>query len=315
MSDIRLGIIGAGNIAKEHMDVINIIDGVRVVGLTSRTLLKAESLAKKYQVDNVYNNVDNLIEKCDLDGIMLLVSANQLYDLSSKLLLTKIPIFIEKPPGLYPNQTKALVGLADKYGTKNMVGYNRRYYSIFHKGLDIINKNGGLLGVSVEGHERFWKIKKMRIEDEIRKNWIYANSTHTIDLLRLFGGETLRVNSISKSIVEKNGDQFVSSIEFKSGALGTYTSHWFSPGGWSITLYGKNVTVIFKPLETGKWVDAEFNVNSINADDYDQKYKPGFYGQLLAFCNLLKKDVLEWPGQDLYGSYKTMKLAEKISNV
>lgn len=314
MSDIRLGVVGAGNIAKEHLDVIKIMDGVRVEGITSRTLSKAEDLANKYQVEYVCKNVDNLLEKCDLDAIMLLVSANQLYDLSAKLLLTKIPIFIEKPPGLFPDQTRVLVDLADKYGTKNMVGYNRRYYSIFHEGIKIIKNNGDLLGVSIEGHEQFWKIQKLKIDNAIHENWLYANSTHTIDLLRLFGGETCRVNSISKSIKEKNGDQFVSSIEFESGALGTYTSHWFSPGGWSVKLYGENVTVIFKPLENGQWIDIDFNINPIKPDNNDKKYKPGFYGQLMAFCNLLKNDVLEWPGQDLFGSYKTMKLAEKISN-
>jgi len=315
MSDIRLGIIGAGNMAKEHMNVINNIDGVSIEGITSRTISKAEKLANEFQIENIYKTVDDLLKKCEMDGLMLLVSANQLYKLSTLLLPLKIPIFIEKPPGLTPDQTRALVDLADKYGTKNMVGYNRRYYSIFHEGIKIINNNGGLLGLSIEGHERFWQIQKRKINNDIHENWLYANSTHTIDLLRFFGGESIRINSISKSIKEKNGDQFVSSIEFESGAIGTYTSHWFSPGGWSVTLFAENVTVIFKPLENGQWLDADFNLHTINPNDMDKKYKPGFYGQLMAFCNLLTNDVLDWPGQDLLSSYKTMKLAQEISNV
>ena len=141
MFDIRLGVIGAGNIAKEHIYVINNMDGVSIKGITSRTISKAENLANKFQIKNVYKTVDDLIERCEVDGIMLLVSANQLYELSIKLLPLRIPIFIEKPPGLFPDQTKALVDLADKYKTKNMVGYNRRFYSIFHEGIKIINNN------------------------------------------------------------------------------------------------------------------------------------------------------------------------------
>ena len=68
-----------------------------------------------------------------------------------------------------------------------MVGFNRRYYSVLHKGNNIIKKHGKLLGISIEGHERFWKIRD-NVNTKIRKSWIYSNSTHTIDLLRFFGG-------------------------------------------------------------------------------------------------------------------------------
>ena len=148
--------------------------------------------------------------------------------------------------------------MAENYNTKNMVGFNRRYYSVFHEGIKIIKENGNLLGLSVEGHERFWKQTNNSILKELRDNWLYANSTHTIDLLRFFGGETESFNSISSTLKEKNGDQYVASMKFDSGALGTYTSHWYSPGGWSATLFGEGITVIFKPLEKGVWIDDNF---------------------------------------------------------
>ena len=45
MSDIRIGIIGAGYIASKHLEVIDQIKGLKVIGITSRTLSKA----KKWQ--------------------------------------------------------------------------------------------------------------------------------------------------------------------------------------------------------------------------------------------------------------------------
>ena len=178
MSDIRVGIIGAGHIANEHLKVIKAMDSVRAVGITSRTLSKTEELAKTFHIENVYETVDDLLKGCMPDGLMILVSADQIYNVALNLIPIGIPLFLEKPPGLVPEQTKTLSKLAEKHGTKNMVGYNRRYYSIFHKGLKIINQNGGLLGLAVEGHERFWKIAGRNIPGEIRENWIYGNSTH-----------------------------------------------------------------------------------------------------------------------------------------
>ena len=39
-----------------------------------------------------------------------------------------------------------------------MVALNRRFYSVFNKGINFLKKNGGISGFLVEGHERFWKI-------------------------------------------------------------------------------------------------------------------------------------------------------------
>tara|TARA_Y100000590_G_scaffold180640_1_gene205862 strand:+ start:10583 stop:11455 length:873 start_codon:yes stop_codon:yes gene_type:complete len=287
------------------------MDDVSVVGITSRTITKAEKLSNDYNIENVYNNIYELTEKCVLDALLICVSADQIFSVTEKLIPKQIPLFIEKPPGLVPKETDTLFKLADKNGTKNMVGYNRRFYSVFHKGIEIIKKSGRLLGVSVEGHERFWKVVNRKPQN-ILDNWLYANSTHTIDLLHFFGGEITSFNTISKSFKEKNGDQFVATVEFESGSLGTYTAYWYSPGGWSVTLYGEGVTVIFGPLEKGKWIDTNFTEYKIEPDELDKKYKPGFHGQLKAFCNMLNNGSLEWPGQDLAGALKTMQLAQKL---
>ena len=289
------------------------MEGIDAAGITSRTISKAEELANGFAIEKVYEDIDSLIEKCVPDALMILVSANQIYSVTKKSIPFNLPLFIEKPPGLLPDQTKILVELADKHGTKNMVGYNRRYYSIFHKGIELINQNGGLLGLAIEGHERFWKITDSKIPNEIRINWIYANSTHTIDLLRFFGGKIKSISSLSKSLKEKNGDQFVVSMEFESGTLGTYTSHWYSPGGWTAVLFSEGVTVKFEPLEKGVWIDTNLREYEIHPDEVDVKYKPGFYRQMEAFRKLVSNGKVEWPGQDLEEVYRTMRLAQQIA--
>ena len=60
MSEIRLGVIGAGHIAVEHLKVIEAIDNVRVKGITSRTTSKAEDLANIYSIEKVFDNSSKL---------------------------------------------------------------------------------------------------------------------------------------------------------------------------------------------------------------------------------------------------------------
>ena len=307
--NFKVGLIGAGNIAKEHLSVINDIDKISVTGITSRTLPKAGELANQFKIDNVYLDYRELINSSSPDALIVTVSSDQTFRLLKRLIPYQIPLFIEKPPGLFPDQTNDLVDLANKYNVNNMVGYNRRFYSIFHKGIKLINENGRLLGIAIEGHERFWNIFD-KVPKVIRENWIYANSTHTLDLLRFFAGDIKLINSLSKSLNEKNGDQFVASMEFDTGTIGSYSSHWYSPGGWSVKLYGVDTTVEYCPLEEGIWTDSKFKIHKILPDKIDIDYKPGFYNQMLTFIEMIETGVLNWPGVDLHDSLKTMELAK-----
>jgi len=197
-------------------------------------------------------------------------------------------------------------------GLYRLVGFNRRYYSIFQKGIELIKEHGSLCGITVEGHERMWK-RVGRLSEQMRSQWIFANSVHTIDLLRLFGGEPKDIKAIAHKRFEPRGDQFCAIMETESGAIGQYVAHWYSPGGWRVVLYGEGITVEFKPLESGRWMDKDLKVHEIKVDDVDIEFKPGFYRQMEAFGKMVVEGGLKWPALDLASAYQTMLLAEQIS--
>jgi len=312
MSNLNLGIIGAGYIAEEHLKAIKQIDGMSVEMIFSRTIEKSATLSRKYNIPLVchdFNDFKKNIKK--IDGILILVSVENMFEITKLLIPFKTPLFIEKPPALALDQINDLISLADNYKTPNMVGFNRRFYSIYDKGLRIIHEHGGLLGLSIEGHERFWKIKDT-ITAEVRDKWLFANSSHTIDLIDFFGGDLAEIKILSDSLEENHGDQFVALMKYKSGAIGTYTSHWYSPGGWSVSLYGDGVTVVYKPLESGKWIDKNFNEHEIKPSEYDLDLKEGFYQQMLTFKDLIQNGKLNWPAVSIKDSLPTMKNIEKF---
>lgn len=313
MKKVKIGIIGAGWIAKQHLEVIKAIDWMEVSAITSRTLSKAQILAKEYGIAACYDTVEDMMHNAGIDAIMVLVSADQMFDIGKKAIGYKLPVFLEKPAGLTPEQNAVLVELADKNSVNVMVGFNRRYYSVFKKGMDIIKQHGGLHGISVEGHERMWRIRESgAFSDNVMDHWIYANSTHTIDLLRFFGGEVLSVKNMVNCVREKKGDRFAGVIELSSGAIGQYLSFWYSPGGWKVTLYGEGATVEFKPLEKGFWTDKDFMTTEILPDEVDVKYKPGFYRQMEAFGNMVRNGSKDWPLCDIRDSLSTMMLAKEL---
>lgn len=310
---IRLGLIGTGFVAAEHVKVIEENHRAEVVGLTSRTHSTAEAFAKKHGLPRPYTNITEMVSKAKPDALMVMVSSDNMHTASKEALSFGLPVFMEKPAGLTPGLNLELADIADRKQVKTMVGFNRRFYSIFHKGVEIIKEHGPLYGLLIEGHERINAVRAAgRFSGETIENWIYANSTHTIDLLSFFGGKISKIKGNASSWREPGGDQFSASIQFENGAIGTYVSNWLSPGGWRIVLYGKGVSVEFKPLEKGVWTDSNFKTHDILPDKYDEMFKPGFYQQLDSFLDLIAGKEIDHI-QDLRGALRSMELATAIS--
>ena len=305
---IKLAVIGAGNICHKHLEVVSSLKNFKLVSIYSRTKKKSLKVSKKFGIKKVFSSINKMFDEDNYDAALVFVGAENMYKTLVKIIKYKTPFFFEKPASLNFKQTKLLNNLAKKYKVKNMIGLNRRFYSNFDKGINFLRKKGGIKGILIEGHERFWKIKKKN--NQVYKNWIYANSVHTIDLLRLFGGEVKQLKSFNNNIA--NYKNFTISIKFKNNIIGTYISNWHSPGGWSVTLFGKLFTVQFKPLEKGIIIDHKFKIKNIKSEWFDKKYKPGFYKQIKCFENLILKGKLNFPGQSLNDYIKTAKLISRV---
>jgi predicted dehydrogenase len=286
---------------------------VEAVGVLSRTALKSEAFAREHGIPVVARDMADMVQQSQPDALMILVSEDQMKKAVLEAMGFGLPLFIEKPAGLTPEDNLELAQAAEKHKIRTMVGFNRRYYSIFHQGIEIIRRHGQLRGVVVEGHERMWRVRAgCKFPEAVLEQWIYANSTHTIDLLRFFGGEPRNISAITHSRMEKKGDQMAAIMEFESGAIGNYSAHWYSPGGWRVVLYGDGVTVEFKPLESGRWTNEKFETVDITPDDIDVQVKAGFGGQIRAFVKLVSDNDRSWPLLDLRGAYETMLLAQKM---
>jgi len=309
MSRLNIGLIGAGNIAEIHLEVLQNLNNCNLLGITSKTNKNSLRLKKKFHIKNIYKNYIDLLDDDLIDTVLILVPPLSTFKILKHAILKRKNIFVEKPAGINLNQSKSLYQLNKKYNAKVMVGFNRRYYSIFSKVNNLIKKDK-ILGLNIEGHERIWIWKKI-YSSKILKKWMYANSTHTIDIIRFFGGEikTININKKKYADFEYN---LSASFSTKKNIIGTYNSYWNSPGGWSIKLFCENNTFIFQPLEKCLVMNKKFIVKEIKPNKIDIKFKPGFYNQMKDFKNFIlgKKTINKI--FDLNESFKTMKLIHQM---
>ncbi len=311
---LRVGLIGAGLIARQHLLAIAQNPGVAAVGIASRTRDKAQALADEFGVPLVADSPAELAQAARPDALMILVSPQAVAQVALDCLGLRLPLFLEKPVGLCVAEAEAVALAARRAGVPGMVGFNRRHYSVFAKGLEILRERGRLLAVHVEGSERMALARSSgRFSEEVLRAWIFANATHTIDLLRHFGGEPEEVCAFSASLREPLGDQFAACLRFHGGTLGSYAANWHSPGGWGVVLKGEGVSVEFRPLETGRAIFADGTVRDITPDAAEKGLKAGFAGQLAAFADMVRTGRLAPPSQDLDGALLTMRLAERLA--
>ena len=95
VSDIGISIIGAGNIAQEHARVLNSLEGLYLKGAFSRTTKNLEEFTTAHNT-TAYRDLDSLLSD-EPKGIIVAVSADQIFKVSKDLLPYKIPLLIEKP--------------------------------------------------------------------------------------------------------------------------------------------------------------------------------------------------------------------------
>ncbi len=310
MSKINIGIIGAGNIAEKHLDILMKINEVNLLKIYSRTSSKARKLAKKYSINVLCKNLKEFMTN-DLDGILILVSAEEIFNITKKLLPYKIPLFIEKPLALTYSDYIKIYNKNKKYKTPNMIGFNRRFYSNFHKVLKIIkNDNDKINAINIEGHERSWLINKSNIKNK----WFFANSVHTVDLLNFFGGKINSAKIFSKKNKNLSKNYYTGIFKFQNGIIGSYNSYWSSPGSWRVSLFTAKYSIIFSPLEHTIIVDRNFKKRNILLSKNDRNFKTGFYDQIKVFINLIKTKKLSWPGLSIESSYDTFKTLKLLQN-
>ena len=71
MSELRVSILGAGNIAKTMARTVQAVEGVTLWGVASRSLDKAEEFAAKFGAPRAFGSYEELYEDPDTDLIYI----------------------------------------------------------------------------------------------------------------------------------------------------------------------------------------------------------------------------------------------------
>jgi len=147
--------------------------------------------------------------------------------------------------------------------------------------------------------------------EEVIMNWMFANSIHIIDLIRLFcRGQVSQVSS--ELIWQLDECRAVNAnISFDSGDRATYQGVWNVPGPWSCAVTEGKSRWEMRPLESlsllenGSRTPIAYDLGQIDVD-----FKPGLAVQAEQFINLIRGLQSTLPS--VHDALQSMKLIESI---
>ena len=313
----RIGFVGAGNIARFHINAARAV-GFELEGICGQKYSnKAFALAHEFEFKNVVSSLEELM-RLDLDAVCVLVNTSQTIEILERVSILELPILVEKPVFTSSSQSSIISRLSHNQIT---IGFNRRFYSA-------VQDLSGILQSEQHSNSNWliselaW-LKTSSINERISA--VKENSVHIFDLMRYFYGE-LEMVSIEKHY-DLNGFDYIGGL-FKNnkGSVLNLSLNFNKPINSEIRINSNSNSFLLKPIEQLQIFD-QISVFPPNLErpikeyvphgpiwkvhNSDLEFKPGFYRQYLEFFNSINgsQQVI---GATLNDALKSIEIAEML---
>lgn len=272
----KILLIGCGSMALEYAKALETL-GAEVVA-KGRGLASADHFHRVTGILPLLNWPSEFdLSKFDL--VIVCVSELELTSVAlESITLGAQNLLIEKPGASNPEDLKTISEEAARANCCVRIGYNRRFYEvveILRRGLE---EDGGAIAVHFDFSERSRVVGKLEKPEELKRKWLWHNSTHVFDTVHYLVGP-IHFQSITRAGSLKwhpDGSVFAGSGKSQSGALVSFNSSWEAPGGWEIVAWSRQRKFRLRPMETLSIQSHTDEDLSFREEDFDlEGLKPG----------------------------------------
>ena len=128
--NIRVGVVGAGAIAQlAHLPLLSKMRGAQLVALCDNDRPKARALADRFDVPDVFTDIEDLLEFDELDAVVV-ATPNHLHEPHVlAALAAKVHVLCERPLSLTARGVERILAAANRVDRKVFVANNHRFRS------------------------------------------------------------------------------------------------------------------------------------------------------------------------------------------
>jgi UDP-N-acetylglucosamine 3-dehydrogenase len=221
---VRFGVIGTGFWGKNHARVLSEVTNATLVAICDLDSTRAESIAKKYEVD-WYLRDEDLLKRDDIEAVCVCTPTITHAEVALKAIRLGKHLLIEKPMANVAEQARDLLDEAEKNHVRLMTGFIER----FNPGLQRMKKivEDGDLGEPVLALSRRVGKWPERIGDI---GVVKDSAIHDLDLMRfLFKEEPQSVYARAGSLGHRFEDYAQIVLSFSGIRTAFVEANWLTP--------------------------------------------------------------------------------------
>jgi len=301
METVKIGLIGCGRVASQHVEGYQRADGAQISALCAPRLEKARALADKYGLHDVRffaDYRDMIAQRGIVDAVDIMTPDYLHAPIAQDCAAMGLHILCEKPMALNAAEASRMYDAAKRAGVLAMVGLGYRFNPAVMTVKRLINE--GLIGEVFHFRARLTvsRLSNPDVPLEWRQDRARGGSgalsdlgTHLVDLARfLLDDEFAAVTGLGQIFIRKRPradtgepgevtayDAVTFSGKMNSGALAHIEVSRFAAGGNTFELDGSRGSVRFIDGRLYQWQkeitdhqkpSSEFNPVNVNPDQF-----------------------------------------------
>src|SRR5215472_9651771 len=233
---IRMGMVGAGWIAREHRRVLDSVAEAELVAVCDLDRERAAELTAGTGA-RIYSDWRDLLDRGDLGALLVCTPPRSHAEPAVAALRAGLPVYLEKPIARTPGDAAPIVAAAERSGTVCAVGYQWHALDLLGDlpGVLAGQQIGALVGTCIgPTQSRPWFLDR-----HAGGGNLLERGSHHLDLARAVAGEVAAVQAgagrlrLARSAGAAGGDiddALTMLLQHASGALTTIVVAWTRPG-------------------------------------------------------------------------------------
>ena len=222
---IRVAVVGAGSMGKNHIRVYRGMPGVELVAVVDSNPDALEQIRHFYCIPT-YTDYEEMVEYERPDAVSVVVPSQLHYQVTKYLLEAGCHVLVEKPIATNLEDAHEMVKTAERAGRILAVGHVERYNPAI---LELKRRlDAAELGTIFQIYARRLGPFPSRIQDV---GVIMDLATHDLDVMRFLTGKNYaRVHAEIRRVLNRSHEDMLAGIiRFEDDMLGILEINWITP--------------------------------------------------------------------------------------
>ncbi len=273
MKKLKVAVIGAGAMGKNHARVYSGMDNVELVAVCDSSEDAGKPIADSCNA-KYYSDCKKMLDEEKLDAVSVCVPTKFHREAAIDVLRKKINVLVEKPIASTMEEAREIISEAEKNKVKLMIGHIERFNPVVIELKKRIEKNE--LG-------KIYKVHCVRMGPSAQRIYdvgvVIDLAIHEIDTLKyLVSSKIKRVFAeTARKVHSTHEDLLIATLRFENDILGVINANWLTPKKTrEITITGEKGMFVADYLNQQLFFyENDFVRKNVNYDSYSMTVLEG----------------------------------------